>query len=97
MSYFYLDCTILGTGTQKYAAHSASMQRFDLPALHTNRGPYSGSMFSTVCCTVATIIGPYGSMSKHPLAWNLSDVVGMHSILIVQNNSEFTLGSFTLK
>lgn len=97
MSYFYLESTILGTSIQKEASYSTSMQKVDLPAQSTNRGTYSFSVFNTVCCIVATIMETYGNTGKHPPAWNLSDVIGMYSILIMQNNSEFTLGSFTLK
>lgn len=63
------------------------MRSVHLPAFHTNMGTYSGSVFSTVCCIVATITGIYESTGKHPPTWNLSDAVVMHSILIMQNTS----------
>lgn len=76
-----------GHSTQKWAAHSACMWIVHLPALHKNMGTHPGSVFSTVCRTVATITGTYKSTGKHPPTWNLSDAVMMHSILIMQKKN----------
>lgn len=87
VSYFYLESTNLGRAHKSEQPTLPTCEVFICLLSIQTWEHISGSVFSTVCCVVATITGIYESTGKHPPTWNLSDAVVMHSILIMQNTS----------